>query len=393
MPGMRLLNVYSLEFSNFQPQMLPPYAAASHRWNISPDFEVSLRDFREGRASSKPGFQKLQSFCNFVKTQLKDIQWLWMDTCCINQENHHEVSKAVNSMFKWYQSATVCLAYLADVTDNRLDASGSEWFRRGWTLQELLAPELVIFLSRDWRVIGHKGTARISETCSSVAPELGPSLIEDVAKLTHIPEEVLICYEASKKYTSEVKLQWRGERKTTEPEDRAYCMLGIFGVTMSLIYGEGESEALRRMLKKLSRQQDTAISGSPMAHGTPMSVIQGTTASPEPVQSKDMLRPAKTFVEKPVTTQPATTQPVRSLSLPSNRPMHYLDRQEVSQHVLRRSLQSPPEQSAELHPITIGGREGYIISGEHLENNEIAELKRKSREHNRTRRLERRLIS
>jgi hypothetical protein len=69
-----------------------------------------------------------------------------------------ELTKAINSMFRWYRNAAKCYVYMADVhTPRRADSSEesyweeweadfrkSRWFTRGWTLQELLAPAHVL---------------------------------------------------------------------------------------------------------------------------------------------------------------------------------------------------------------------------------------------------------
>jgi hypothetical protein len=52
-------------------------------------------------------------------------------------------------MFKWYKNAAVCYAHLADVSGDFLEQAGdSRWFKRGWTLQELVAPLDVNFYAK-----------------------------------------------------------------------------------------------------------------------------------------------------------------------------------------------------------------------------------------------------
>ena len=45
---------------------------------------------------------------------------------------------------------------------------------------------------------------------------------------------------------------WAAGRKTTRVEDTAYCLLGIFGVHMPLLYGEEEA-AFRRLQEAIMR--------------------------------------------------------------------------------------------------------------------------------------------
>jgi hypothetical protein len=47
-------------------------------------------------------------------------------------------------------------------------------------------------------------------------------------------------------------LQWKERRQTTEEEDMAYCLLGIFDVSMPLIYGEGYEKAMKRLLREVA---------------------------------------------------------------------------------------------------------------------------------------------
>ncbi|TBU21519.1 hypothetical protein BD309DRAFT_1077736 [Dichomitus squalens] len=73
-----------------------------------------------------------------------------------------KLSESINSMYIWYGDSDVCYAFLADVPpEDDIRANGSRfqtsrWFTRGWTLQELIAPRKLLFLSEDWREIGSK---------------------------------------------------------------------------------------------------------------------------------------------------------------------------------------------------------------------------------------------
>ncbi|KAK1809115.1 hypothetical protein LTR12_016522 [Friedmanniomyces endolithicus] len=258
---MRLLNVSTLQFREFHRDT-PRYIAASHRWKAG--MEAMIGDIQNRSNVDKSGFQKVEGFAKYVRANFKDVEWLWIDTCCINQDSSQEVNEAVNSMFSWYANAYVCLAYLTDVFDSKekheLDAS--EWFRRGWTLQELLAPQIVVFLSRDWRVIGHKASRGWTSSTFGVEVDAGPSLVSAIASITRVPESVLYDFEQSKRYTVEERLAWSAGRETTKREDVYYSLLGMFGVRMSLDYGEGTDEARRRLLGKIAKsdqQPDRAV--------------------------------------------------------------------------------------------------------------------------------------
>lgn len=139
---MRLINVETLKLDEFLGDKIPPYAILSHTWGKGEE-ELSFRDIETGNIE-KAGKIKLKGCCEQAKRD--DLQYVWIDTCCINKDSSRELEEAINSMFRWYREASICYAYLSDVSsgDNSWDPESkffsSRWFRRGWTLQELLAP-------------------------------------------------------------------------------------------------------------------------------------------------------------------------------------------------------------------------------------------------------------
>jgi heterokaryon incompatibility protein (HET) len=227
----------------------PPYAILSHTWSTTEDDEVKLQDIIDGSGTNKPGFKKLV-FCN-EQAKHDDLQYFWVDTCCIDQKNHVELSEAINSMFRWYQKATKCYVYLSDVSVCTQDGKfhmewqsafrNSRWFTRGWTLQELLAPKIVEFYSRDGIRLGDKR-----------------SFEHQIAKITRIPTEALRGEKLSQ-FSIEKRFSWVESRQTTKEEDKAYCLLGIFGIFLPLIYGEGESSAMRRLEKEIRESRNNEL--------------------------------------------------------------------------------------------------------------------------------------
>lgn len=146
---------------------IPPYAILSHTWEDGQ--EVSFQDLMDGSGKDKTGYNKIQ-FCS-QQAERDGLQYFWVDTCCIDQLNDVELHVAINSMFRWYQNAAKCYAYLFDVSTQIVSNGAieylwepafqrSRWFRRGWTLQELLAPTLVEFFSREWEKLGDKKSLR-----------------------------------------------------------------------------------------------------------------------------------------------------------------------------------------------------------------------------------------
>lgn len=176
---------------------------------------------------------------------MESDDWIWIDTCCINQSSSAEISESINSMWVWYAQSVHCIAYLHDVRPLSagwdavmFDFRRSECVERGWTLQELLAPTCVIFLTNAYEVFGRKSPDE--HDC----PVARCSLNNIISEMTSIPENVLCKFEHQRDLISkEVKMAWAANRRTTKPEDSAYSLLGISDVHMPLIYGEGERNA------------------------------------------------------------------------------------------------------------------------------------------------------
>lgn len=252
----RLLNIHTLHFEEFPEYTAPAYAIASHRWRND---EAIFKDVLKGRNRDSAGFTKIQGFCDLIKSWdngplRESINWLWIDTCCIDKKSSAELSEAINSMFEWYANAEVCVAYLFDVQKHEewYDFESSDWFKRGWTLQELIAPSVVLFTDCDWRTIGHKAGDQLDYID---LPEhvLGPRLNEKISTCTKISEKVLFDHTALEGVSYEMRLSWMNERQTTRVEDEAYCLLGIFDVHMPLIYGE-RLQATSRLLNEVLRR-------------------------------------------------------------------------------------------------------------------------------------------
>ncbi|KAK8060938.1 hypothetical protein PG996_010868 [Apiospora saccharicola] len=160
------------------------------------------------------------------------LSHVWIDTCCIDQSSSAELSEAINSMFRWYQEAEVCFAYLYDATGVQ-DFTESDWFNRGWTLQELIAPRAVEFYSGEWELFGDKA-----------------SLTAAISAKTGIANRYLQGGDMELASVAE-RMSWAAERKTSRPEDIVYCLLGIFDIHMPLLYGEGEQKAFARLHSEL----------------------------------------------------------------------------------------------------------------------------------------------
>jgi hypothetical protein len=219
---------------------VPAYAILSHTWGKD---EVSLQEVEAGTGKGKAGWEKIQ-FC--AKQAASDgLQYFWVDTCCIDKKNAVELSAAINSMFRWYQNAARCYVYLSDVSksDNRADDQivwentfgKSRWFTRGWTLQELIAPRSVDFFSLEGERFGNKLT-----------------LEARIHKITGIEKNALRG-DVLSNFSIKERRSWAERRNTTVEEDAAYCLIGIFEVSMVPNYGEGKDHAFRRLDDEIHR--------------------------------------------------------------------------------------------------------------------------------------------
>lgn len=238
---MHLLNTNSMQL---EFHLKPPrkYAILSHTWG---DQEVLYEDIKSKEGGrSKKGFKKVENCCKLANSEGYDL--VWTDTCCIDKSSSAELSEAINSMFDWYQRSRMCYTFLEDFSLTEPPVAGlvyNDWkyckyFTRGWTLQELLASPILHFYDRNWEYFNSK-----HDFAYALATELG------------IPPEALKGrYHRDKNLHSiATRMSWASKRETSRPEDIAYCLLGIFGVNMPLIYDEGSAKAFFRLQEEIIR--------------------------------------------------------------------------------------------------------------------------------------------
>ncbi|KAL6824111.1 ankyrin repeat-containing domain protein [Trichoderma camerunense] len=206
--------------------------------DLAPPYAILFRDVEDGNIN-KPGIGSAK-FLGCCRQAAEDgLSYAWIDTCCIDKTNLVELSEAINSMFRWYQRASICYAFLSDVpSDDNFKQKGSKfqrsrWFKRGWTLQELLAPKSMrrqaavdTHLVQEWRLLGNKGS---------------------------IPWHYLLGYAALHTASVAQRMSWAAHRDTKRKEDLAYCLLGIFNITMPMIYGEGGEQAFFRLQEQIMK--------------------------------------------------------------------------------------------------------------------------------------------
>ncbi|KAK4580315.1 hypothetical protein LTR86_000518 [Recurvomyces mirabilis] len=214
------------------------YAILSHRWG---DDEILFADLNSQGWQSKAGYRKIE-YC-MEQAKRDGLQYSWVDTCCINKESSAEVSEAINSMYSWYGGSVICYAYLDDVVKSG-DFANSLWFSRGWTLQELIAPPEIRFFDHQWSYLGSRHTRGIQ-----------------LSDITNIPCQVLTSWGRRNlhRYSVAQHFSWAARRKTTRDEDEAYCLLGLMGVNMPLLYGEGSKAFLRLQEEIMRSSTDQSI--------------------------------------------------------------------------------------------------------------------------------------
>ncbi|EXK46243.1 hypothetical protein FOMG_04449 [Fusarium oxysporum f. sp. melonis 26406] len=251
---MRLINTRTRAFEEFYGGKVPKYAILSHTWGQE---EVTFQDWADPTSViQKSGFTKIIEACEQARND--DYSYIW------------------------YSKADICYAYLSDVPTFKpisyaKEFRQSRWFKRGWTLQELLAPDCVVFYAADWSRIGTRST-----------------LVRDIAEATGIGIRYLssdpktatatqenwsevrspVCHEAS----IAERMSWLSRRETTRIEDMAYCMLGIFGIHMPLVYGEGPRAFLRLQEEILKTSDDHSL----FCWSWAMSENQGSLLAPRP---------------------------------------------------------------------------------------------------------------
>ena len=233
------------------------YAILSHRWTGQEvnyeeivDLEKMENDERN-EVRQRLGYQKILASCEQAK---KDkFEWLWVDTCCIDKRSSAELSEAINSMYRWYENSAECYAYLQDVRSSfPRQSSGKmypnyrgwpEWFSRGWTLQEMIAPRNVQFFDAGWESIGNK-----------------KMLAQTLSRITGVPSYILADgLSASNRPCVAQIMSWAAVRTTSRVEDRAYSLLGLLVINMPMLYGEGRRAFRRLQLEIIRASNDQSI--------------------------------------------------------------------------------------------------------------------------------------
>ncbi|KAF5230829.1 hypothetical protein FANTH_13680 [Fusarium anthophilum] len=267
---MRLLSAKGLFFEEFPGDKIPKYAILSHRWEGE---EPSYSDMKTrlahtdadvlgaGPLWTERNYRKIYQF-GLMASQA-GYEYIWVDTCCIDKSSSAELQESINSMYRWYMESDVCYAYLSDVTistdvvTHKTGSAGSkpwmesfqnsQWFTRGWTLQELLAPRELIFYDKNWHICGNR--VELQDAIQAATGIDGTSLI----KASYEEGPYLRSLRSGRLFS------WAARRQTTRCEDRAYSLLGMFNVNMPLLYGEKDRAFYRLQEEVIKVNEDVSL--------------------------------------------------------------------------------------------------------------------------------------
>lgn len=245
--AMWLINTATLERIEIKEHdKIPPYAVLSHTWcqddDKDPYTEVrNLPSAKQGR-----GFGKVRNACARA-LQAHKLEWLWADSLCIDRTSDVELSNSINSISSLLRNCAVCLTYLEDIY---LSSSWEEllptcrWVQRSWTLMELIAPRHIFFYDHNWCPLGSK-----------------TSLNTKLSQITGVDCAVLDDPDRLVDYSVGRKMSWAAKRSAYRSEDVAYSLLGLFGVRLTVRYGEGK-RAFTRLQEEIMK---TTCDGSLLA--------------------------------------------------------------------------------------------------------------------------------
>ncbi|KAH8690370.1 heterokaryon incompatibility protein-domain-containing protein, partial [Phaeosphaeriaceae sp. PMI808] len=266
---MRLINTKTFRLESFLGS-IPEYAILSHTWDQGELLFEDVHGINPAIPIDKRGYLKFRDSC--LRARKDGYDYIWVDTCCIDKSSSAELSEAINSMFKWYRDAKVCYAYLSDITiGSTWTFENSRWFSRGWTLQELIAPDRVEFYDRNWGKIGERNLmapalAQITRIDKEILSRGGSRdcdhrllLTSDTSKICLGCGTNLAIERILSSYSIATRMGWAAGRRTTRDEDIAYCLMGIFDVNMPLLYGEGQKAFIRLQEELIRTTSDQSI--------------------------------------------------------------------------------------------------------------------------------------
>ncbi|KAG2152537.1 heterokaryon incompatibility protein-domain-containing protein [Suillus bovinus] len=252
-----------LDDSLYHPSESVRYAILSHRW--LDEGEPTYDDMKANTAEGLAGYTKLKNFCEEAREY--GMEFAWSDTCCIDKNNSTELDESIRSMFRWYRNSAICIVHLAQSL-TIADVEHDEWFARGWTLQELLAPERIKFFYKHWTPMTDDEDDKNMESTE---------VMKTLERATGIPFDDLFVNFTPGPIRVDKRMTWAARRKTTRAEDVAYSLMGIFDVSLQVAYGEGGDRAFCRLIEAIMQAGDPSVfnwKGQSAGHHTSRAIPQ-----------------------------------------------------------------------------------------------------------------------
>ncbi|KAI6042189.1 hypothetical protein EDC04DRAFT_1023591 [Pisolithus marmoratus] len=262
------------------------YVMFSHAWQGN---EPSFQDVKMAksvwRLPDTPLSDKLRNFCK--ETCRLGHNWAWSDTCCIDKATSSTLNRSLTSMHKWYAKSAATIVFLAGVAHpSKLgDLTQSLWMTRAWTLQELLAPNVILFYDSEWRpYLGDTGANH--KASMEIMQELANAIkISRGSIITFSPDDLGI----------REKLRLASTRNASVEEDVTYSLIGIFKSDIRPHYGEG-ADALGHLLEEIvARYGEVAVlawSGKSSSYNSclpaSISVYSQTPFNPPSLEGEEM---------------------------------------------------------------------------------------------------------
>lgn len=236
---MKLLSAISrtLQSVEFPPQF--PYATLSDPYS-APGHD-GLHPFDSAALQGMSQQAIIDKACHLALH--KGLNHIWIESVCVNRDSRADVSEAINSGWKYFQSAALCLVYLPDLPCRTSQPDEetlglSRYWSRAWSLQELVFASRICFYDSRWHLRGDTS----SEGFSSL-----------LSRVMGIDGDVLAKRKSVREISIARRMSWGGGRISPRAEDLSYALLGIFGIRMPIAYGEGEESAFRRLQEEILR--------------------------------------------------------------------------------------------------------------------------------------------
>ncbi|OAX35513.1 hypothetical protein K503DRAFT_858570 [Rhizopogon vinicolor AM-OR11-026] len=209
-------------------------------WMKEPTYE----EMKSGTARG-PGYWKLKKFCEKTRSF---------------KSSSTELDQSVRSVYRWYYNSDICIVHLAE-SETIKDMMRDEWTRRGWTLQELLAPVNIKFFNKHWMPMTRNANDKSTKKTE---------IMQKLEIATGIPHKDLWIFQPGPVRVDE-RMTWAAKRKTTRVKDVAYSLMGMFDVSLQIAYGEGRDRAFSRLIEAIMQGDDPSIlnwTGEPLLHNS-----------------------------------------------------------------------------------------------------------------------------